>query len=94
MKKKVRIESDKVRVTCIKQNWYTMGSCEAYENLLLNLCDKEDASDDDIMAVVNDIAEHTNIIKMSKDYGLDSVAVIENIAFYIYNDCITTFIEL
>lgn len=93
MKKTVRINDDKVRATCIKQNWYTMGTCEEYENLLLNLC-KDNATDEDVMAVVYDIAEHTNLDRICRDYGSSEQEVIENIAFYIFNDCLTTFIDL
>lgn len=94
MTKEIRINGDKVRATCIKQNWYTMGTCEEYENLLNNLCDKDTATDEDIMAVVYDIAEHTNLDKLCREYGTGETDVVENIAFYIYNDCLTTFIKL
>lgn len=94
MTKTTRINSDKVRHTCINQNWYTIGTCEEYENLLNNLCDKDNATDEEVMTVVYDIAKHTNLDRICREYGTGEAEVIENIAFYIYNDCLTTFITL
>lgn len=85
MKKEVRINSDKVRETCIKQNWYTQGTCKEYENLLYNLCDKNNATDEDVMAVIYDIAEHTNLDKLCQEYGIGETEVVRLYKEYINN---------
>lgn len=58
--KEVRIlHSDKLRSLCISMNWYTEGSCDEYVNLL-NMCDKENITTDDIVAIATDIMKHSS----------------------------------
>lgn len=58
--KEVRIlHSDKLRSLCISMNWYTEGSCDEYVNLL-NMCDKENITTDDIVEIAVDIMKHSS----------------------------------
>lgn len=54
-----RLYSDALRRLCITMNWYTEGSCDEYANLL-NMCDKENITTDDIVEIAADIMKHSS----------------------------------
>lgn len=56
-----RILPYQLRALCIENNWYTRGDCEEYEHLLCNLTDRENLTTEDILAIAEDIAEHSNL---------------------------------
>ena len=57
-----KISALDLRKLCIERNWYTRGDCEEYENLLFNLADsKENITTEDIVAIAEDIMEHSDI---------------------------------
>lgn len=93
MTKTIKINNDKVGNTCISNNWYTKGNNKEYTNLLYTLCEKENNTDDDINEVVEDIFNHSDITKIAQEYGTSEIEVKNNIAYYIYNDCLLIYIE-
>lgn len=55
-----KIRADKLRVLCIEENWYTIGDCEAYNHLLLDLAEfKENITTEDIVEIAQDILCHS-----------------------------------
>lgn len=54
-----RLYSDALRGLCIAKNWYTKGNCDEYMNLL-NMCDKENITTDDIVEIATDIMKHSS----------------------------------
>lgn len=53
-----RLYSGALRGLCIAKNWYTKGNCDEYMNLL-NMCDKENITTDDIVEIATDIMSHS-----------------------------------
>lgn len=82
MKETRMISMYDVRTECIKNNWYTNGDCEAYDNMLTFVNSLEYATTDDLETIATDIKEHS-----TTDYE------IETIMFVLANDCCKTFFE-
>ena len=54
------ISTEGLRSLCIENDWYTRGTAEEYENLLVNLgSSKENLTTEDIIAIAEDIMEHS-----------------------------------
>ena len=89
-----KIDNMKVRVMCINENYYTGGNCEQYENLLYNLCEKEEITLEDIKEIALDILDHSDWRKKKDEYGCSfdelQTIVMEN----LINECCRTFIEI
>ena len=82
MKETRMISMYDVRTECIKNNWYTNGDCEAYDNMLTFVNSLEYATTDDLETIATDIKEHST-----------TDDEIETIMFVLANDCCKTFIE-
>ena len=84
----IRINSSKVRKMCIINDWYTKGTNSEYTHLLNDMCDFDIEQTIDS---IKDIA--TNIYNHSTGFdGCYSINEhIDNIIFYILNDCCTYF---
>lgn len=77
------LRTDDLRNVCIKNNWYTCGSCEDYENLLFNLVDEFNRTQDgNLYAIVYDIIEHSDEDALIEYYG-DEKTVVECVFFEI-----------
>lgn len=92
-KQETKIFSDKVRSLCIKDNYYTMGNNEQYENLLFNLCDESKSITlKQIEKIADDILQHSDWEKKAKSYGCDydflKICLMEN----LINECCYTFV--
>ena len=60
--KEVRtLSKDNLRLLCISKDWYTLGDCEEYENLL-DMTRKDNITTDDIVEIASDIMEHSEDI--------------------------------
>lgn len=58
-----RISASNLRALCVQQDWYTGGTVEEYEHLLLDLADnKENITTADIVEIAYDIINHSNNI--------------------------------
>ena len=74
-----RTDASRIRSLCIKQNWYTDGTCRAYDNLLA-YCDEHSILDDlalDFIAC--DIYNHST----NFDYSCSMDENVDNIKYYI-----------
>ena len=68
-----------VRGLCIHQNWYTRGTTAEYEKMLQSLLDehhmsRDNITDQDIIALAEDIAEHSDLEDLEPE--ADAVACI------------------
>lgn len=81
--------ADRVRRMCIEHNFYTMGDCKAYDEML-NMVDgcRENMSGDLIENVAIDIANHTERQYFSQDADEDYKLNIENIIYLLLNEAI------
>lgn len=66
------LSASNLRALCIRKDWYTRGSNDEYEHLLLDLAErKKNLTTDDIILIAEDIAAHSNI---SDDYDIECIA--------------------
>lgn len=86
------IHSDKVRSLCIKESYYTRGTCTEYMHLLNDLCDKE-VTMDDLEEIAEDIMKHSDIERVCDQYGCIEDDVFENILFELINECCVAIVE-
>lgn len=86
--------ADRVRRMCIEHNFYTMGDCRAYDEML-NMVDgcRERMSRDLIENVAIDIANHTERQYFSQDANEDYKLNIENIIYLLLNEAIIYRVE-
>lgn len=79
------MSASKLRSVCIKNNWYTCGTCKEYDRLfdrLYDCCGCEDhLTTEKLVEIAEDIWEHSNIT----DY------TIETVLFELARNCFTTF---
>ncbi len=79
-------DSMDVRSMCIRENFYTRGSCDDYSKMLEYVeTHSADPSDFEIYAVANNILNHT-----SKELG----QTVENIMYILVNDVIRHFYNI
>ena len=81
--------ADRVRRMCVEHNFYTLGDCKAYDEML-NMVDgcRERMSRDLIENVAIDIANHTERQYFSQDADEDYKLNIENIIYLLLNEAI------
>lgn len=93
-----RIDSMKVRTYCIKNDYYTSGTCKEYENLLFNLCNTDCITEgitlDRIEEIAADILVHSVWEKKASAYGCNYDELLTYVMTDLINDCCTSFIEL
>ena len=89
-----RIDINKLRSMCIKNNWYTAGSIEEYCNMF-KMCEKDNITVSQLFKIAKDIYEHTDVDGAyqgcSSDYS-DNENIL-NMMTYI-NDCSYVFYEI
>lgn len=89
-----RIDCVKLRSMCIRCNWYTAGSIDAYNNMF-NMCRKDNVTVVQLFEIAKDIYEHTNLDRVregcSRDYS-DSENIL-NMMIYV-NDCAYVYYEM
>ena len=73
-----RWHRDDVRRTCIEQNWYTCGDCEAYEKML-DMVEHTTPTTENIYRVAKDICDHSEY------------QTISNVMFGLMHDAVLTF---
>lgn len=83
MKEIRTIDSSKVRSLCIEYDFYTCGTIAEYDNLLLNLCDREREIDTAaLVEIATDIIEHSAERTLANfDDRLTSIM------WYLANEC-------
>ena len=81
-----KINVDKLRSMCIKNNWYTRGTTSDYNNMF-KMCQKGNITTNQIYKIAKDIYEHTNVDKAvqgcSCEYG-DNENIL-NMMIYVNN---------
>lgn len=82
MKTKREIDSMELRQLCIDNDYYTMGDVEAYDELLTYVRHK-DITDTDVIAIADNIYNHTDIERFMKMYGCGSDEVFDSIYFNV-----------
>lgn len=89
-----RIDTDKLRSMCIKNNWYTKGTTSDYNNMF-KLCQKDNITTNQLYKIAKDIYERTNLDTAkegcSNDYS-DNENIL-NMMIYV-NDCSYVFYEM
>lgn len=86
------ISADKIIGICIRQEWYTMGTNEEYEQMLSTASGKENLMTDDIVEIATDILEHSDSERIMSSYGMDYDDVLKSVMFEIANAA-TVFVE-
>ena len=84
-----RIDTDKVRAMCIRNNYYTSGTNEDYCKMFRMCC-----SSFGILAIASDIFEHSNKERLMQESGCSKKEVLENICFELINDCSYTCVSI
>ena len=88
LKETRRIDTDKVRALCIRNDYYTRGTCEEYDRMFATCRFGE------VLLVASDILEHTDCEKLMNMCGASRTEVLENICFEIINDCTYTCVSI
>ncbi len=76
------INRDDLRNLCIRQEYYTRGDCKAYEELLDFVTDRN-ITDTDIIAIADNIYDHSDIDRIMSEYGCGSDDVFDSIYFNV-----------
>lgn len=84
-----RIDTDKVRALCIRNNYYTNGTNEDYSKMF-----QKCGLNFGILAIASDIFEHSNKERLMQESGCSKKEVLENICFELINDCCYTCVSI
>ena len=71
-----------IRNLCIKENWYTDGTCRAYDNLLTFVENNGVLDEEKLDFIAWDIFNHST----GFDYSYSFDEIVENIKFIILNN--------
>ena len=88
LKETRRIDTDKVRAMCIRNDYYTHGTVDDYCKMFA-MC-KFGA----VLMIASDILDHSDCDRLMHMYGATRTEVLENICFEIINDCTITCVTL
>lgn len=84
-----------LRNACIREEWYTKGTCEEYDNLLFGIVDKcSELTDEKLMAIAEDIFQHSNTEKLMDKYGCDETEYMEHILWVLLNEVANYNVEI
>lgn len=89
-----KIESDKVRNMCIKNNYYTCGDCTAYDRMFhrIRIFNERDYSDFNVSIIAKDILEHSDAETICEKYGISTTELYESILFELLNNCVVALV--
>ena len=89
-----RIDTDKLRSICIKNNWYTKGTTADYSNMF-KMCERDNITVNQLYKIAKDIYEHTNVatVKQGCSNGYSDNENILNMMIYV-NDCSYVFYKI
>lgn len=89
-----RIDTDKLRGICIKNNWYTKGNNEEYSNMF-SMCDVDNVTTELLYEIAKDIYEHTDVKNStngcSNDYS--DMENILNMMIYVNDTSYVFYVE-
>lgn len=83
-----KLEVGKVRVMCIRNNYYTFGTNEDYDKMFCK------CENNNILEIASDILEHSDKERLMHQSGCSEREVLENICFQLINDCCYTCVEI
>lgn len=92
MKEVRKINVDKVRSMCIRNDYYTHGTNRAYM-AMFEKCRVENPTTEDFAIIAEDIFDNSDRAGMKERTGLSSLELVKGIMFELINDCTTVFIE-
>lgn len=82
-----RISADNLRRLCIAQEWYTRGTNQDYDHLLIDLAEnKENLTTADIIEIAEDIAAHSDLSEVCPEED-----IIASIAYEVASIATTAF---
>lgn len=84
-----RWTSEDVRNFCIEHGYYTKGNCAQYDAMLDMVRAEKSPSDDTVIAIAEDIVNHSNYEELCEIYGCDYNALVDNTVFGLFNEAIT-----
>lgn len=89
-----KIDADKLRNMCIRNNWYTCGTTSDYNNMF-KMCQRDNITVNQIYKITKDIYEHTNVdtVKQGCCRAYSDNENILNMMIYV-NDCSYVFYEM
>lgn len=76
------INRDDLRGLCIVHQYYTRGDCKAYEEVL-NFVDGRDIADTDIIAIADNIYDHSDVDRIMREYSCNEDEVFDSIYFNV-----------
>ena len=84
-----KIYTGKVRAMCIRNDYYTCGTNEDYDNMF---CKCENNSN--VLEIAEDILQHSDKARLMYQSGCSEKEVLENICFQLINHCSFTCVEI
>lgn len=87
-----KMSRDDLRRLCIRENYFTRGDNEEYEELLSMLNDNPKMTKDLYKEIAEIIFEHSNVETMKIQYGCGDDDLMADILFKLYNDASITLI--
>lgn len=89
-----KIDHNKVRNLCIRDEYYTMGDNDAYEHLLYELCNEEkEITMDELEEITADIMKHSDVEWLRYKYYFSEEELFAGILWKLINECCTIFLE-
>lgn len=89
LKETRRIDTDKVRAMCIRNDYYTRGTVEEYDRMF-KMCKMNFG----VLGIASDILEHSDCEKLMHLCCATRTEVLENICYEIINDCCYTCVSI
>ena len=90
------IDAVKVRNMCIKYDFYTCGSCEAYNHLLSDLCgyDDKEVAEKELKEIAFDIVDHSEL-RVFEEFLSDTrkINCIKEVVCLLANECCRTVVK-
>lgn len=94
LKTTTKLDAGAIRSVCIKNDWCGCCTCNQYD-LLLDMVNGLDITDHNaILPVAQLILKYSDPQKMMKEYNATETEVLENICYYLLNDCVYTYCEI
>lgn len=82
--------ASEVRGLCIRNNWYTCGTNDSYEAMLdMVRLSSKNPSDDMVIVIAENIAEHSDYERFCNRYGCDFNEFVDNIVFQLFDETIS-----
>ena len=91
MKEVRKIQIDKVRSMCIRNDYFTSGTNEEYAGMF-EMCEVENPTTDNFVEIANCIYWCSDWKELKTKTGMPGSEIIKAIMFELINDCTITYI--